>query len=153
MTKSIILIFLVLIGVFFLIVSQFFIPVVNKLISGSIIFLLPFVIFFILGIVLIFLTLKQKIDGILKRFLMLTGASATGFFVFVFLHNMFYALGIVTNEIPILSFIMVFSHVACFMIAIFICPLVFVIGAMGSIIVFINKEKKYCSLKIFLKRI
>ena len=142
MTKSIILIFLVLIGVFFLIVSQFFIPVVNKLISGSIIFLLPFVIFFILGIVLIFLTLKQKIDGILKRFLMLTGASATGFFVFVFLHNMFYALGIVTNEIPILSFIMVFSHVACFMIAIFICPLVFVIGAMGSIIVFINKEKK-----------
>jgi len=153
MTKSIILTFLALIGVFFLIVSQFFIPVVNKLISGSIIFLLPFVIFFILGIVLIFLTLKQKIDGILKRFLMLTGASATGFFVFVFLHNMFYALGIVTNEIPILSFIMVFSHVACFMIAIFICPLVFVIGAMGSIIVFINKEKKYCSLKIFLKRI
>jgi len=143
MTKSIILTFWALIGTFLLIVSQFFIPVVNELISGSIVFLLPFVIFFVLGIVLIFLTLKQKIDGTLKRFLILTGVSATGFFVFVFLHNMFYALEVLTNQIPILSFIMGVFHAACFIIAIFICPLVFVIGAIGSIIVFINKKKEY----------
>jgi len=142
MTKFIILIFWALIGIFLLIVSQFFIPVVNELISGSIISLLPFIIFFILGIVLIFLTFKQKIGGIFKRFLILTGASATGFFVFFFLHNMFYALGVITNQIPILSFIMGIFDVLCFIIAIFVCPLIFVIGAIGSIIVIINKKKR-----------
>ena len=146
MTKSIILTFWALIGTFLLIVSQFFIPVVQELISGSIVFLLPFVIFSVLGIVLIFLILKQKIDGTLKRFLILTGASATGFFVFVFLHNMFYALGVVTNQIPILSFIMEVFHAAFFIIAIFICPLTFVIGTIGSIIVFINKKKENIAL-------
>ena len=146
MTKSIILTFSALIGIFLLIVSQFFIPVINELISGSIVFLLPFIIFFVLGIILIFLTLKQKIDGTLKKFLILTGASATGFFVFVFLHNMFYALGVVTNQIPILSFIMGVFHAAFFIIAIFICPLTFVIGTIGSIIVFINKKKENIAL-------
>ena len=141
MTKSIILTFWALIGAFLLIVSQFFIPVVKELISGSIVFLLPFVIFSVFGIVLMFLTLKQKIDGILKKFLILTGASATGFFVFVFLHNMFYALGVVTNQIPILSFIMGVFHVVCFIIAIFVCPLGFVIGAIGTIVAFTKKKE------------
>jgi hypothetical protein len=138
MKKSIILTFWALIGVFLLIAGQFFIPVVNELFRGSLIFLLPFIIFSLLGIVLIFLTLKQRVAGTLKRFLILTGSSAAGFFVFVFLHNMFYGLAIITNQIPILSFIMEIFHIAFFIIAIFICPLGFMIGAIGSIIIFIK---------------
>ncbi|MCK4805719.1 MAG: hypothetical protein KAS91_00845 [Candidatus Pacebacteria bacterium] len=142
MTKSIILTFWALIGVFLLIASQFFIPVVRELARGSIIFLLPFIIFSLLGIILIFLALKQEVKGALKRFLILTGISATGFFIFVFLHNMFYGLGVITNQIPILSFVMEILGITCFIIAIFICPLGFVIGAGGSIIMFINKKRK-----------
>ncbi len=141
MKKSIVLTFWALIGVFLLIVSQFFIPVVGELISGSIIFLLPFIIFSLLGIALIFLTLKQKVGGVLKRFLMLTGISATGFFVFVFLHNVFYALAIITSQISVLSLLMEILHIAFFIIAIFVCPLGFVIGIIGTIVIFIKKKK------------
>ncbi len=141
MTKSIILTFLALIGVFLLIASEFFIPVVRELFKGSLVFLLPFIIFSLLGIILVFLTIKQKVGGALKKFLILTGISATGFFVSVFLHNIFYGLSIITNQIPILSFVMEMLDIAFFIIAIFIYPLAFVIGAIGSIIVFINKKK------------
>lgn len=141
MTKSIILTFWALIGIFLFIASQFFIPVVRELVKGSFIFLLPFIIFSLLGIVLIFLTLKQKVGGALKRFLIITGSSATGFFVSVFLHNIFYGLGIITSQISILSFFMEILHIAFFIIAIFICPLGFVIGVVGTIVVFIKKKK------------
>lgn len=141
MKKSIILTFWALIGVFLLIVSQFFIPVVRELFKGSFIFLLPFIIFSLLGIVLIFLTLKQKVGGALKKFLILTGISATGFFISVFLHNIFYGLSIIISQISILSFFMEILHIAFFIIAIFICPLVFMIGLIGTIIIFIKKKK------------
>jgi len=142
MKKSLILTFWALIAVFLLIVSQFFIPVISELFKGSLVFLLPFIIFSLLGITLIFLTLKQKVEGVFKRFLILTGISATGFFVFVFLHNIFYGLAIITNQIPIMSLIMEILHVAFFIIAIFVCPLGFVIGTTGTIVVFIKKKKE-----------
>jgi len=142
MTKSIILTFLALIGVFLLIASEFFIPVVRELFKGSIVFLLPFIILSLLGIILVFLTLKQKVGGALKKFLILTGISAGGFFVSVFLHNIFYGLSIITNQISILSFVMEMLDIAFFIIAIFICPLAFAIGLIGTIIIFIKKKKE-----------
>ena len=141
MKKSLILTFWALVGTFLFIASQFFVSVISELIKGSIVFLLPFFIFFLLGILLIYLTLKQKVGGVLKRFLILTGSSATGFFVFVFLHNFFYGLGIIVNQIPVLSLMMEVLHAAFFIIAIFVCPLGFVIGITGTIVVFIKKKK------------
>ncbi len=142
MRRSLIpIIFWALIGVFLLIASQFFIPVVRELFEGSPIFLLPLIIFSLLGIALIFLTLKQRIGGVLKRFLILTGVSATGFFIFVFLHNIFYGLSIITSQISILSFLMEILHITFFIIAIFVCPLGFVIGLIGTTAVFIKKKK------------
>jgi len=142
MTKSIILTFWALIGFFVLIVSQLFIPVVRELFRGSLIFLLPFIIFSLLGITLIFLTFKQKIRGSLKKFLILTGISATGFFVFVFLHNIFYGLGAITNQLSILKFFLEILQVVFFIIAIFVCPVGFLIGFIGTMIVFIKKKKE-----------
>ena len=75
----------------------------------------------------------------MKKFLILTGASLAGFFLFVFLHNVFYGLGIITSDIPILSHFMEFSHVAFFCLAIFVCPPGFVVGAVGSIVLGIRK--------------
>ena len=142
MRKSLSLTFWALVGTFLFITSQFFVPVISELIKGPILFLLPFFIFFLLGILLIYLTLKQKVGGVLKRFLILTGSSATGFFVFVFLHNFFYGLGIIANQIPVLSLMMEILHAAFFIIAIFVCPLGFVIGVIGTTVVFIKKKKE-----------
>ena len=142
MTKSIILTFWALIGIFLLIVSQFFIPAVQELMSGSIVFLLPFIIFSVLGIVLIFLTLKQKVRGVLKKYLILTGISATGFFVSIFLHNIFYGLSIITSQISILAFFMGIFDITFFIIAIFVCPLGLMIGIIGTIVVFIRKKRE-----------
>lgn len=141
MKKLLLVIFWALIGNFAFILCQFFVPAVTDLFSGSIFFLLPFIIFSLLGGVLIFLTLKEKVEGLLKKFLFLTGLSAAGFFVGVFLHNAFYALGTVTNQIVILGHLAEILDVAFFLIAVLACPLGFLTGAVGSIILLIKKRR------------
>ena len=140
MKKSLKLTFWALVVVFLLIISEFFIPAIRELFRGSFLFLLPLAVFSLLGIVLLFLTLKQKVEGVLKWFLILTGASAGGFFIFVFLHNAFYALNMITSHIIMLNYLTEILHVAFFIIAVLICPLGFLIGLLGSIVLFINKK-------------
>jgi len=108
-------IFWALVGIFLLILSQIFVPAVRSLFKGSLLFLVPFAVFFLLGVVLIFLTLKKKIKGKLKKFLILTGASAVGFFTSVLLHNL------ILEEEPLF-----------FLLAIVVCPIGFLVGVVGS---------------------
>jgi len=140
MKKSLKLIFWLLVGNFVVILSQFFIPAVSELFRGSLLFLLPFAVFCLLGIVLLFLTLKQKVKRTLKWFLILTGGSAGGFFLFVFLHNAFYALNVITSHITILNYLTEAIHVAFFIIAVIVCPIGFLIGAVGTVVLFIKKN-------------
>lgn len=128
--------------VFLIILSEFFFPPFENLLRGSELFLIPPAVFFLLGLILIILTLKQKIKGKLKTFLILTGASATGFFVFVFLHNFFYALGILTEHIIILKYLMEVLHVGFFIIATIICPLGFLISIIATTVLIIKQRKK-----------
>ena len=141
MKKSLITTFWTLVGMFIVILCQFFVPAVTELFRGSLFFLLPFVIFSLLGGLLIFLTRKEKIEGKLKKLLILTGASAAGFFIFVLLHNVFYALNVVTSNITILRYLTEVLHVTFFLVAIFVCPLGFLIGALGSIIILVKRKK------------
>ncbi len=128
-------IFWALVGVFVVIVCLFSIPAFRDLLRGSELFLMPFAVFFLLGIALLVLTLKEKIGGTLKKFFLLTGASATGFFVFVLLHNLVYGL-----------FIYFFGEgfwnggdePFFFIMAIFVCPLGFLVGMVGSIVLSIK---------------
>lgn len=141
MKKSLILTFYLLIGTFLFIVSTFFVPAVRDLLRGSFLFLLPFFVFFLLGIALIFLTLKEKIEASPKKFLLLTGASAAGFFVSIVLHNGFYALAMLTNQIGPLKFLMEALHTIFFLLAIPVCPIGFLVGVAGSIVMLIKKKK------------
>ena len=77
-----------------------------------------------------------------KRFLILLGSSVVGFFVFVFLHNAFYALTILTNHVAVLSHLMEAFHVMFFIIAVFLCPATLLVGAVGSIVCTIMGWKK-----------
>jgi len=139
MKESLKLTFWALVIVFIFILVQFFVPPVMDLFRGTI-FLIPLIIFCLLGIGLIVLTIRQKIKGKLKKFLLLTGISAAGFFVCVFLHNGFYALGIICEQIVVLRYLMEALHIIFFLAAIFACPLGFLIGLVGSVTLFIKRK-------------
>lgn len=138
-------IFYALIGVFVSAISIIFIPVFKGFVSGTFM-IISGVILVILGSILIGLTLVQKVEGKLKKFLMLTGVSATGFFIFALLHNIFYALEQITGRIAILSYPMKAFEVIFFLIAIFACPIGFLVGIIGTIIMF-NKKRKMLQKK------
>jgi len=142
MKKSLSIIFYILILFFLLTLGEIFVPTIRELFKGSLFFLGPFIIFSLLGVLLVFLTFKQGIQGKIRKYLLLTGVSAISFFVFVFLHNVFYGLGIISSNIIILKYLMKALEGTFFIAAIFICPLVFLIGAIDSIIIFIKTRKK-----------
>ncbi len=141
MSKALILTFWILVGIFLVVLSELFIPVFQDLLRGSLLFLVPIAVFFSFGVALIVLTLKERIEGASKKFLLLTGASAAGFFVFVFLHNAFYAISTVTGDIMILNYLIEGLGVVFFITAVFICSLGFLTGMVGSIVLFIKKRK------------
>ena len=113
------IVFWALIATFILLISMFFIPSVRNLLRGSSYLIIIFA-WFLLGAILVCLSFKSRVESRLKKFLILTGVSSTGFFISVVLHNLFYALGIITAQNKPLSFLMEGLHVAFFIIAIFI---------------------------------
>ena len=127
-------IFWVLVGVFVVIVGAMAIPAVGELLMGFLFIIISGAVFLSLGVALIFLTVKERVEGALGKVLRFTGASAAGFFVFVLLHNVFYGLGIEISHIVVLSQSMEVLHVVCFCLAIFVCPIGFLVGAVGSIV-------------------
>ena len=136
-----------LIIMFYLVIIVFVITVGMLLITGfrgyinTVFVIISGIILVILGSALIGLTLVQKVEGKLKKFLILTGASAAGFFVFALLHNIFYGLEQVTGHITILSYLIKAFEVIFFLIAIFACPIGFLIGVIGTIVMFSKKRK------------
>ncbi|MFC1932347.1 hypothetical protein ACFLXU_01785 [Chloroflexota bacterium] len=125
-------VFWALVGVFVIVVSMIAIP--RPLMPSGFppaIFLPAIVVFVLLGVALLFLTVKTKVGGILKKFLLLTGASAVGLPVSILLHNV---VGRLFNiEEPVF-----------FIMAIFVCPIGFLVGMVGSIVLTIrNKRVKH----------
>ena len=134
------IVFWALISVFLIILCQFFVPVFGDLLQGSVLFLFPVIVFCLLGLALLILVLREKAKDRLKKFLILTGSSAFGFFIFVALHNAFYAFGIITKETLVLHYLMEGLSVVFFLTAIIVCPIGFLVGVIGSIILLIGKK-------------
>jgi hypothetical protein len=93
------------------------------------------IIFFALAAALVVLTVKLKEPGIRKLFFILTGASAVSLPICAVLHNLVYALCV--------KFGWVFwgkggDEAVFFILAIFVCPALFVLGAIGSIVLLIS---------------
>jgi len=102
-------------------------------------FLLMMIVPFVTGIAVLIWTIKRVEKGLLKISLLTVGASLTGFLVFVLLHNLVYGL-----------FIHFFGtdfwnggdEPFFFIIAIFICPLGFIVGTIGSIVLVVRRRLK-----------
>ena len=91
---------------------------------------------FAAGIALIITTYKEKISGKRKFYLLLSGFSSAGFLLGVVLHNLLYALGTITEHLVILNKIINFFEVAFFLAATIICPVGFIVGMVGTLIIF-----------------
>ena len=80
-----------------------------------------------LGVMSIILTVRTKVRGWLKRFLLLTEASFVGFLISGILHNVISGL---TN----------FEEPVFFIIATIVCPVGFLVGAVGTIVLAVKNK-------------
>jgi len=131
--------FWALVAVFLIILFGVF---MGEWLMGPFFFLPAIGILFLLGAALLFFIYKSKIKSPLRKFLLLTGFSSAGFVLGVVLHNFFYALAILSENIIILKYAMEALHIAFFFIAIPICPIAFLIGAIGSAVLLVRQGKK-----------
>jgi hypothetical protein len=131
--KTIRSIFWALVAVFVIIIGTMFVgaPLAGNFQLGFIAF--PSGIVFLgLGVTLIVLTIKKKVGGKPKKFLLLTGSSAVGLPLFAILSNLVYAL-----------FIYFFGEnfwgtggdePFFFILATIVCPISFLVGTIGTIV-------------------
>jgi len=128
--------------VFILIGCVFSIPVLRELILGFIFIIVSGAVFLLLGVALIVFTIREKVEGMSKKFFLLTGASAVGFLVSILLHNAlsglfgnwfgdgFLAVGLMGEE-PFF-----------FILAVIVCPLGFAVGVVGSMFLAIRSSQE-----------
>jgi len=131
--KKIKTIFWSLILIFIVMAIYFAVPFVTKRVLFPVIAILGFI-FFLLGILLIYYTIKLKIEGKLKWFLILTGIPPIIALVSVILHNLVYGL-----------MIYIFGQdfwgqggdeAFFFILALIVCPIIFLVGLIGTAIMF-----------------
>jgi len=132
-------IFWALVVVFVFIVGYIMIPIFSRY-MGFYFIIVSGIIFFLLGIALIFLSVREKIDRLLKKFLILTGASAIGIPIGILLHNLFYALFIKLFGTNFWDIIGIGDEPFFFILATIIWPIAFLVGVIGSMVIFIRKE-------------
>jgi len=128
------IIFWLLVVVFILVIIEMLVPAVRELFAGSFAFFLLFLAFFILGIALILSTLKEKVGGKLKKFLLLTGGSAVGVLASIILHNLVYALFILVFGADFWERTGLGDEPVFFILGLVILPIGFLVGVIGSIV-------------------
>jgi hypothetical protein len=99
----------------------------NPTLMGYIFFISVGVVLTGLGVTLLVLTAKAKMRVGLKKFLILTEASLVGFPVFVLLHNA--VSGLLNTE-----------EAVFFILAVPVCPLVFLVGIVGTITIVLKSK-------------
>ena len=115
-----------------------FVPGVNRYIVF--LFMPSGIIFLLLGIALIVLTVKSGLRGLLKKFLLITGAAPIGTVVSVILHNTFYGVFIYFFGADFWDRIGIGDEPVFFILAIIVCPIAFLVGVVGSIVLFIKRR-------------
>jgi len=113
-----------------------------KYISIDFLFIaIPGIIFLLLGTALIVLTAKSRLKGLLKKFLLVTGAAPIGAVVSVVLHNAFYGVFIYFFGADFWDRIGTGDEPVFFILAIIVCPIAFLVGVVGSIVLFVKKRR------------
>jgi hypothetical protein len=152
--KSILPVFWALFGVFILVFISFSVmnspirTLLNDLYPDEIVaavvsafFQFSGLLFFALGLTLLILTVRAKLDKLFKAFLLLTSSSAVGFFVSILLHGVVYGLLILAFGEGFWERIGIPDEPAFFIMALVICPIAYLVGTVGSIVLFLRRKK------------
>ena len=131
--------FWALVAVFAIIAIVVLIPQVRESIMSFHFLIISGTVFSLLGAALIFWTAKERMGGLQGKFLILTGASAVGIFVSVLLHNVIYGLFIYWFGAGFWDRIGVPDEPFFFFMAIIICPVAFLMGTVGTIVLAIKR--------------
>ena len=132
--KLIRVVFWGLVGAFIVVVSLFIIPAAREVLMGGIFLITSGAVLLLLGVALIYLALKEHMAGMLKKFLVLTGACAAGIPISVFLHNAIYGVFIYFFGAGFWERMGAGDEPLFFVLAIVVCPLGFLVGTAGSIV-------------------
>ena len=136
-------IFWVLVGVFVVVASIFALSI--REIVGFWFLIISGTVLLLLGVALIFLTVKAKAGGISDKFLILTGASSAGIIVSILLHNVIYGLFIQWFGADFWERIGTGDEPFFFILAIIVCPIGFLVGVAGSVILYVSRGKTSAS--------
>lgn len=137
MKKSVWVIFWILFAVFIIAALTMFVPPIGRQsfrFSGF----AAWPVIFVLGVVLLVLTVKTKVRGMLNKFLLLTGASAVGLPVFALLHNVVY--GLLATWFGADFWGAGGDEPVFFILATIVCPIGFLVGAVGTIVLAIRNK-------------
>jgi hypothetical protein len=133
-------IFWLWVAFFIVTIVFFFVPI--KYISTDFLFTaIPGIIFLLLGVALIVLIAKSGLSRLLKKFLLITVAAPIGGVVSVALHNFVYGVFIYFLGPDFWERTGIGEEPVFFTIAIFICPIAFLVGVVGSIVLLIKGRR------------
>jgi len=130
-----------LVAAFIVVIGLFSIPTARELLMGSIFLVTSGAVLLSLGGALIYLTLKEQMAGMPKKFLILTGASAVGIPISVVLHNAIYGLLIYWFGADFWERIGLGDEPFFFVLAVIVCPIGFLTGTIGSIVQFVKSAR------------
>ena len=152
--RSILPVFWALLGVFILVFISFNVmnapirTLLNDLypddivaVVVSIFFQLSGLLFFALGLTLLILTARAKLDRLFKGFLLLTSSSAVGVFVSILLHGVVYGLFILIFGEDFWERIGIPDEPAFFIMALIICPIAYLVGTVGSVVLILRRKR------------
>jgi len=136
--KNTALVLVTILAVFFVfIVLQM--TVLQDYIHGMI-FLLPFLLWAIVGGILMIFTLTNQLPVLLKWSLMAASCAAMGMIFGIVAHNFFYAVGEFSAGESVYSQSVISGYGVFFFIeAVIVCPLVFIVGLISSYILLLRR--------------
>ena len=126
-SKPILTIFWALVAVFILNILMMLLGMPNRYAM-----FIGFGVLFLLGAALLVLTIRQKLSGKPRVFLLLTGSAVVAMPVFAVLHNLVYAAAIKLFGADIWG--SAGDEPFFFILAVIVCPLAFLAGAAGTIV-------------------
>ncbi len=100
----------------------------------------------LLGVALIVLTRRHIVAGPLRKFLLLTGASVAIFLPSILLHNLVYGLLIHFFGPDFWGPAGSGDEAVFFIIAIFVCPIGFLVGVVGSVVLLVKEKRRQGSI-------
>ncbi len=97
----------------------------------------------VLGGAIIYLIIKEKLTGLQMVFMLLTGASAAGITVSVFLHNVIYGLFIYWFGPVFWTGIGLADEPLFFFLGLIFFPITLLVGITGTIVLAIKNQRKH----------